>query len=317
MNRLALVGCGLGIATYIARQTQTLDLQGKVVVITGGSRGLGLALAEEFARQGARLVLCARDSRQLETARQRINALGAEALAVPCDVTDQAQVQMLVDSALYQFGAVDVLVNAASVLRVGPVLSQDLQDFADVMDASFWGMVYATLAVLPHMLERQGGHIVNITSIAGKISMPHLAAFDSAQFAAVGFARSLRAELAGAGISVTTIMSGFLRESAQSGALIDDSRRQETWTGQIAASPLATLDTDQAARAIVTATCQGRAEVILPAPLKALAVCYDLFPDLTLELLNRLAPSHPAAGPIQMVLTLANSRMPKIESSRP
>ncbi len=293
LNRLALVGCGLGIAAYITRQTPTPDIQGKVVIITGGSRGLGLALAEEFARQGARLALCARDSRRLEAARERIESLGAEVLVIPCDVTDQAQVQMLVDSALDRYGVVDILVNAASALRVGPVLTQDLQDFADVMDATFWGMAYATLAVLPHMLERQSGQIVNVASIAGAVSMPHLAAFDSAQSAAIGFARSLRAELAGTGIAVTTVLSGFLRESAQGTALIEDSRRSETWTGQIAASPLATLGTAQAARAIVTATRQGKAEVLIPSTLKALTVCYDLFPGPTLALLNRIGPSHP------------------------
>ncbi len=172
---LTAVGLALGLAgREVLQRLREANLQGQVALITGGSRGLGFLLAREFAHEGCRLVICARDEQELERAREDLERHGAEVLAVPCDVADRAQVDRLVEEATQRFGRVDILVNNAGIIQVGPIETMTLQDFEDALGVMFWGVVYPTLAVLPQMLERQSGRIVNITSIGGKVSVPHL-----------------------------------------------------------------------------------------------------------------------------------------------
>src|SRR5437868_13544933 len=192
-----LAGVAVGLAGWKAyRRLRAGDsLLGKTVLITGGSRGLGFAMAQEFSRQGPRLVICARDERELQRARAKLEAVGAEVLAIPCDVTVQNDVQSLVNEATARFGGIDVLVNNAGVISVGPIEVQTITDFQEAMDVMFWGTVYPTLAVLPQMIRRRQGRIANITSIGGKVSVPHLLPYCCAKFAAVGFSEGPRAEL--------------------------------------------------------------------------------------------------------------------------
>ncbi len=135
-----------GAAAVIWSQRQGMDLDGKVVLITGGSRGLGLALARRFARNGCSLVLCARDQDELEAARRDLSELTSDVMTVPCDVSDRAQVEHLIDTALARYGRIDVLVNNAGTIHVGPIESMTIEDFKSAMDVMFWGAVYTTLA---------------------------------------------------------------------------------------------------------------------------------------------------------------------------
>src|SRR4051794_8237052 len=160
----AAAGLGLGLGFRRFSLRGSIDLQGQVVLITGSSRGLGFVMAQEFAKERARVVLCARNERGLERARQELTRTGAEVLAVPCDVSDRHQVQNLVDKANDRFGRIDVLVNNAGIITVGPLQTQTLSDFEESMGIMFWGVVHPTLAVLPQMLERKSGRVVNITS---------------------------------------------------------------------------------------------------------------------------------------------------------
>ena len=139
------------------REHRLRELRGKTVLITGGSRGLGLALAEEFAQFGAKIAICARDEQELARARQQLEDLGAVVCAVPCDVTKPEEVDNLISSVTRHMGGIDVLVNNAGVISVGPILSQKLEDFQEAMDVMFWGTVHPTLAVLPQMLARGTG----------------------------------------------------------------------------------------------------------------------------------------------------------------
>src|SRR5579883_3047193 len=142
---------GRNVLQLVKRKAPS-NMHGQVVLITGGSRGLGLALAEEFALQGARIVLTARDEQELEQARQQLADQGAQVLAFPCDMTQREQVQRLIDQATELCGRIDILVNNAGIIIAGPVLAQTLEDFEDSMNIIYWGPVYATLAVLPQML---------------------------------------------------------------------------------------------------------------------------------------------------------------------
>src|SRR4051794_1175001 len=169
---LPLACYGLAVAARRAvRQVRQESLDGRVALITGGSRGLGLEIARELARQGCSIVLAARDATELDRARQDVQSIGAQVLTIPCDVSDRTQVRALLTAALERFSRVDILVNNAGIIVVGPLETQRIQDFEQAMAVMYWGMVYATLEVLPHMRARHAGHIVNITSVGGKVSV--------------------------------------------------------------------------------------------------------------------------------------------------
>src|SRR5947209_11412580 len=133
-------------ATNLIQRRRSFSLQGKTVFITGGSRGLGLAMAEEFARRGAKIAICARDSEELVRARQCIEReTGTTVATFVCDVSDRSQVENTVREVRNQLGAIDVLVNNAGIIAVGPIENQTLADFEEAMKVNFWSQVYATL----------------------------------------------------------------------------------------------------------------------------------------------------------------------------
>jgi NAD(P)-dependent dehydrogenase (short-subunit alcohol dehydrogenase family) len=222
-------GLGVGLAGYaVARKLRTaVELNGKVVLITGSSRGLGLAMAQEFAKRGCKLVICARDERELQVATEELARAGATVLGVPCDLGDRQQVERMIEQATLKFGGIDVLVNNAGIITVGPLESQTLEDFEDAMRVMFWGTVYPTLAVLPQMIARRSGSIANITSIGGKVSVPHLLPYSCAKFAAVAFSEGLRAELGRFGLKVTTVVPGLMRTGSHVNAYFKGNNQAE------------------------------------------------------------------------------------------
>ncbi len=289
-------GIGLGlVATRYIRWFKPIDLHDKVVLITGSSRGLGFAMAEEFAHQGARLVLCARSESELQRAGQQVAQLGAEVITLPCDISDREQVQRMVDQAIASFGQIDVLVNNAGIITVGPLQTMTLKDYEDAMAIMYWSSVYTTLAVLPSMLQRKCGHIVNITSIGGKVSVPHLLPYASAKFATVGFSEGLHAELASQGISVLTVVPGLMRTGSPTNAFFKGKHRAEyTWFNLLDTLPFTSISAASAARQIVHATRRGETEIILSPQAQLAARFHGLFPGITgdlLALLNRFLPS--------------------------
>ena len=273
------------------------DLRGQTVLITGSSRGLGLALAEHFAGQGCKVVLCARDEHELARARQRVERLGAEVCAVACDVSRAEQVEHALRVARRHFGQVDILVNNAGIISVGPLESQTRDDFREAMDVIFWGTVHPTLAVLPAMIERGWGRIVNITSIGGKVSVPHLLPYNCAKFAIVGFSEGLHAELRRFGIHVLTVVPGLMRTGSHLNARFKGNHNAEyRWFAAGASSPLLSMSAERAARKIVDAARRNQAEVTLGWPAKALAGAHAISPGLTAEalaLVNRILPKAP------------------------
>jgi NAD(P)-dependent dehydrogenase (short-subunit alcohol dehydrogenase family) len=279
---------------------RAIDLRGQVVVITGSSRGLGFALAQEFARKGARLVICARNERDLERARRALVDLGAEVLAVPCDVGERAQAQRLIDEATVRFGRVDVLVNNAGTIMVGPLEVQTLADFEEAMASMFWSTVYTSLAVLPQMRQRKSGRIVNITSIGGKVSVPHLLPYGAAKFAAIGFSEGLHAEVAKDGVKVVTVVPGLMRTGSPINAIFKGKHQQEySWFSLGDSLPVTSMSARRAARQIVRATRQGRPEVMLSLQAQAAARLHGLFPgtaSAVLGVVNRFLPASGGVG---------------------
>lgn len=269
------------------RRGRPESLAGLVVVITGGSRGLGLVMAREYAARGCRLVICARDEAELERAREDLLGRGAEVLAIPCDVGDRDDVLRLIAAAIEGYGRIDILVNNAGVIQVAPIENLDLDDYEHAMRTMYWGVVYPTLAVLPSMRARGDGRIVNVTSIGGKVSVPHLSPYSSAKFAAVGFSEGLRSELSGTGISVTTVVPGLMRTGSHLNALFGGRAPEEaTWFSLGASLPGITISGEHAARAVVNASLRRQPIAVLGLPARGIMWFHGLFPGLTSRLLG-------------------------------
>lgn len=181
------------------------ELSGRVVVVTGASSGIGRETALAFARERARVVLAARRQERLQSLEQEIRTLGAEAMAVPTDVGHREQVEAMVERAAARFGRVDILVNNAGSGLFALVEETTPEDMEAILRVNFLGAFYGIRAVLP-MMHRQGsGHIMNVSSIVGKRGAPMLGAYCASKFAMVGLSESLRVELKGSGIEVSTI----------------------------------------------------------------------------------------------------------------
>jgi NAD(P)-dependent dehydrogenase (short-subunit alcohol dehydrogenase family) len=300
-RRTAWLLAGAAGALLAARAIRRGDyrLAGRTVLITGGSRGLGLVLAREAARQGARVAICARDEDTLERARATLAREGFGALAVRADVTDPPSVAGLVREVTGQLGPVDVLVNNAGVIEVGPAETMHVRDFEEAMATNFWGMLHPTLEVLPAMRARGNGRIVNITSIGGKLAVPHLLPYSASKFAAVGFSQGLRAELAPDGIKVVTVVPGLMRTGSPRHALFRGKHRAEyAWFSIADSLPGLSISAESAARRIFRGTCRGEAEVRFPITARVAAVVNALAPNLTagaLSVAARLLPDAPAA----------------------
>src|SRR3977135_2704493 len=187
MKRGVLLALGLGLLAQRAwhRSRQHWDLQGRNVLVTGGSRGLGLVIARQLALAGARVAICARDEETLERARAELATYGGRVLAVKCDVTRRDEVEQMVARVADELGPIDALINNAGTITVGPVDTMDVEDFQAAMDVTFWAPLHVILAVLPDMRRRRAGRIVNVASIGGKISVPHLLPYSPSKVARV------------------------------------------------------------------------------------------------------------------------------------
>jgi NAD(P)-dependent dehydrogenase (short-subunit alcohol dehydrogenase family) len=299
--KFAAAGAGaLLTARAVYRRLSQYDFEGKIVLITGGSRGLGLVLARGFAAEGASIAICARDPRELERARADLASRGARVFAYPCDVTDRAQVRELVEVVTRYFGRIDVLVNNAGIIQVGPLETMTLEDFEQAMAVHFWGPLYATLAVLPQMRARRDGRIVNISSIGGKIGVPHLVPYSASKFALAGLSDGLRAELAKDGVVVTSVFPGLMRTGSPRNATFKGRHRAEyAWFAISDSLPISSINAERAASRIIAACGRGQAELVITTQAQTAVKLRALFPEATADLLgivNRLLPGPGGIG---------------------
>lgn len=210
LTPLLTAGALAGAAALTARRGPD-DLRGEVAVVTGASRGLGLLLARELARQGCPLVICARDSAELDRAAGQLREAGADVTAVACDVTDEATPSRLVQAALERHGRLDIVISNAGIIQVGPVRAASPEHFETALETMALAPARLALAALPGMCSQGHGRIVAIASVGGKMSVPHLLPYSTAKFAAVGFSEGLRAELGRGPVTVTTVVPGLMR----------------------------------------------------------------------------------------------------------
>lgn len=299
---LGAIGLAALVAAQAWRRRDPYDFHGKSVLITGGSRGLGLVLARELADEGARLTLIARDSDELDRAIDDIRARQpfVQILKVVGDVRKRYDAERAIAHALEHYGAIDVVVNNAGVIQVGPIDHVALSDFEDAMNTHFWGPLYMIVAALPHMRRQGSGRIVNIASIGGKISAPHLVSYSASKFALVGLSDGLRAELAAENIVVTTVCPGLMRTGSPVNARFKGQQEREyAWFSIADSLPLASIDARRAARQIIAACRYGDAELIITAQAKLAVLARHAMPELFAEamaLINQLLPA-PAPMP--------------------
>ena len=187
------------------------EFKGKTCIITGATAGIGLALAEDLADQGARLVLAARDQVKLDELISNLRARGVEALGVATDVADQAACERLIRTAVDQFGGIDMLINNAGLTMLSRFDEMDDLGLLDrIMRVNYYGSVYCTFYALPY-LKKSKGRIVAVSSISGFTGLPFRSAYASSKHAVVGFFDTLRLELTGTGVSVTTVSPDFVK----------------------------------------------------------------------------------------------------------
>src|SRR4051794_10392684 len=280
----AMIGVGLGIRA-IVRARRYMCLKDKIVLITGGSRGLGLTLARLAADEGAKIAICARDEAELNRARDELQSRGAEVLAVQCDITIQNEVDELIRGVVGHFGSIDVLINNAGIIQVGPMEEMTLADYDEAIKTHFGAPLMATLGVLPVMRGRGGGRIVNITSIGGKIAAPHLLPYSASKFALVGFSEGLRAELLKDNIYVTTVAPGFFRSGSPRHAMFKGQHEKEyAWFTTADVLPGVSISPERLAKRILSAMKHGQAELITPFAAKVQAKINALVPGLVSEI---------------------------------
>jgi short-subunit dehydrogenase len=272
-------------------------LQGKAILITGGSRGLGLVMARHLLDSGARVAICARDEAELQRARIELEQHSGEVLALPCDVTDQAQVSSVIQQVTDRFGKIDILVNNAGADIVGPVENLTMEDYDELMKLHFWAPLYAIYAVLPGMQQQQGGRIVNISSIGGKTPSPHMVAYCASKFALVGLSEGMRTELAKDGIFVTTVCPGMIHSGVIEHAILKGQNQKEyAWFSIGDSLPLISASAEKVSRATIAGFRRGAAEVIVPLPAWFAVKFYALFPELSTNLFSLVNQFLPKPG---------------------
>jgi NAD(P)-dependent dehydrogenase (short-subunit alcohol dehydrogenase family) len=300
---LALIAAGLAtaIAVRTKRMRRAYDFSGKSVVITGGSRGLGLVLARQLAAEGARITLIARDEHELRRAADDIHSRqpSADVLIVPADVGEREDVKRAIAQTIGHHDSIDVLINNAGIIQVGPLDHMKVSDYDDAMKTHFWGPLFLVLAVLPHMRHQGGGRIVNISSVGGRISVPHLVPYSASKFALTGLSDGLRAELARDHIVVTTVCPGLMRIGSPINAAFKGQRAHEyAWFAIASSLPVTTISAERAAHQILAACRRGDAELVITVQAKLAVLARTIAPELfsdVMSLVHRLLPQ--AIGP--------------------
>ncbi|GAC1372250.1 MAG: SDR family oxidoreductase [Hymenobacter sp.] len=275
----------------------TPNLQGNTILITGGASGLGLAMAKALASAGASVLLTGRNPHTLHQALEALQQPGFDASALVMDVREEQSVQAAVDWVRTHWGRLDMLVNNAGIILGGPLDNMDSRDYEESMAIHFWAPLHAMHAVLPSMRRRGAGHIVNISSLGGKVALPHMAPYSASKFALVGLSEGFRAELRQHGIAVTTVCPGLMRTGSPDHALVKGQQKKEfAWFSLADSLPGLTMSAEQAARQIWNACRRGDGEVILSLPAKLLSAFHGLLPGTTADILSWLNRALPATG---------------------
>lgn len=267
-----------------------------LALVMGASRGLGLLIAHELAARGHDLVLGSRSESSLQRAADQVREQNpATRVEVRvCDIGDRDAVSRLVEDVESTVGPIEVLVTVAGIIQVGPAQAMTFAHFDEALGTMLMGPVNITLPVVARMRARGRGRIGTITSIGGKVPPPHLWPYGTAKHGAVGFSEGLANELAGTGVTATTVVPGLLRTGSHLRATFTGQQdREYAWFGPAASLPLLSMDARRAARRIVDGVLAGRRHVVLTPLAKVGLRVNGMVPSLvgrTLGVANRLLP---------------------------
>jgi NAD(P)-dependent dehydrogenase (short-subunit alcohol dehydrogenase family) len=316
MNIRAWLGAGAlllgGWITARLIRTAQYTLRDKVVLITGGSRGLGLVLARHICAQGGKVALLARDPEELAHAKADLAGRGGKVLTVECDLLDRDQIEAAVRKVIDRFDRIDILINNAGMIEVGPLDHMTRDDFDRAMRLHFWAPYELVSQIVPEMRLLGGGRIVNISSIGGKVAVPHFAPYSASKFALTGFSDAIRTELERDNIQVTTVAPGLMRTGSHVNARFKGKHDAEfAWFSASAGAPLISMDADRAARKILAACRRGQPSLTLTFAARGAIAGNAVFPNLTgymMKIVNRFLPE---AGGEEGNRSCAGGRLPR------
>jgi short-subunit dehydrogenase len=275
-------------------RTVSYPLREKVVLITGGSRGLGLVLARHICARGGNVALIARDAEELARAKSDLATRRNTVMTIQCDLLDSEQIRAAVRRVIDRFGKIDILINNAGIIEVGPLEHLMREDFERAIRLHFWAPFELISQIVPEMRIWGGGRIVNVSSIGGKVAVPHMASYSASKFALTGFSDAIRAELARDNIHVTTVAPGLMRTGSHVNAKFKGRHDDEfAWFAASAGAPLISMNADRAARKILAACRRGQPSLTLTFAARKIVLGNVLFPNLTgylMKFVNRLLP---------------------------
>jgi short-subunit dehydrogenase len=293
LRTLGLLLGGVALGYAVTSRRRRYDFENKVVLITGGSRGLGLVMARQLAERGALIGLLARDAVELGKARQTIPSQSLVQL-LAADVTAPSQVEQAVSTLVRRFGRIDVVINNAGQILSAPFDDTTDADFKAMLDVHFWGTLHVTRAALPYLARQGDARIVNICSIGGRIPVPHLSAYCASKFAQVGLSEVMGEELRAKGIRVTTVLPGLMRTGSHRQAWFKgDQHAEYQMFSLVGGLPVTSMSARRAARLILQAAERGQAEAIIPFSVRQIAKATALVPNTAVAVMaatNRVLP---------------------------
>lgn len=248
-------------------------MNNKVIIVTGGSSGIGEACALEFAKRGAKVVIAARNTDKLKGVAAKIEQLGKEVLTVQCDVAIQTDCEKLIKETIAKFGKVDVLVNNAGISMRAIFNEVDIDVLKRVMDINFYGAVYCTKFALPHILKNKGS-VVGVSSIAGYVGLPARTGYSASKFAMQGFLDALRTENLKKGLHVMVACPGFTASNIRNTALSADGSAQ----GETPRDESKMMTSEEVALAIVNGVAKRKRKLILTGEGKMVVFLSKFFP---------------------------------------
>lgn len=283
------------VAIFARSTMSRFSFRDKCALITGGSRGLGFLIARELCRQGANVVLLARSTDELARAKIELEKLETKILAVQCDLLVPSHIEFALQQTLERFGKIDIVINNAGIIEVGPLAHMKREDFEKAMRLHFWAPYELTMSILPHMRRHREGRIVNISSVGGKVAVPHMAPYSASKFALTGLSDALRTELAQDNIYVTTVTPGLMRTGSEIHAMFKgDHAAEYRWFDLSSKLPFASISAERAARKIVSACRRGKPALVMPCTTYLVIAANNIFPNLSghiAKLINRFLPS--------------------------
>ncbi|MEU1117122.1 SDR family NAD(P)-dependent oxidoreductase [Streptomyces sp. NPDC005879] len=278
----------------------TESLTGATALVTGGSRGLGLLMADRLAARGATVVVAARDADELAAAQQKLRHRNPDVdiHTAVCDVRDQESVHHMFKAAHDSCGGPDLVIANAGIIQVAPVEAIGAAEFRDAMDTLFMGAVHTSLEALPYLRESEwGGRLGLISSVGGLLGVPHLLPYASAKAATGILAEGLNAEAGPTGVSVTAVYPGLMRTGSHLHAQFGGDRGSEYgWFSAAAGAPVVSMNAQRAAERIVKAVVRRRTRLVLTPLARAADLAHGVAPTATTRLngvLARLLPGAP------------------------